>query len=231
VVEKNQRIIASCSMDKTVKLWSLDDLQEIGTLSGHKSDVHKVQFSKDQKYIVSCGFDGKIIIWDALSLTMLKEINFAKREFTDIIMTDDFVFVSDNEGWIHKIDLEKYSLIKSSKIQNAFIKKIDLISDNEIMSISFDKSIKILNSFDLRIIHSFSGVHGTESFYLGQDVIPLWAIKKKIKHEPIKHRIALIGYDNSIVNYSIDHPYEEFLFQSDDSLISYDFLFTTSFDK
>ncbi len=228
--ENKNRIIASCSMDKTIKLWSLNNLQEIGTLSGHKSDVHKVEFSEDRRFVVSCGFDGKIIIWDALSLAMLKEINFANREFTDIVMIENFVFVSDNEGWIHKVDLEKLMLIKSSKIHNAFIKKIDLISENQIVSISFDKSIKILNSTDLRILHSFIGIHGTEAFHLGQDVIPLWAIKKKIVHEPIRHRIALIGYDNSIVNYSIDRPFEEFLYQSGDSLISYDLFFTSSED-
>jgi WD40 repeat protein len=230
-VDIDQKIVVTCSMDKTVKLWSLNDLLELGTLVGHKSDVHKVGISKDNKYIVSVGFDGKIIVWDAIKQLNREEFYFENKEFTDILFTDNFCLVSDNQGWIHKIDLERCKLIKSSKIHNAFIKKIDLISANEIVSTSFDKSMKILSLIDLRIIHTYCGLNGTETFDLGQEVIPLWALKKKIKYDSREHRIALVGYNNSIVNFSIDSPNEDYTDSRNDSIISYDFIFINSNDS
>ncbi|XP_022084462.1 WD repeat, SAM and U-box domain-containing protein 1-like [Acanthaster planci] len=59
--------IASCSGDKSVRLWNLEDFKElpISPLLGHTYYVHWCVFSPFGTVLASCSTDGKIILWDA----------------------------------------------------------------------------------------------------------------------------------------------------------------------
>ncbi|XP_071788780.1 WD repeat, SAM and U-box domain-containing protein 1-like [Asterias amurensis] len=59
--------LASCSGDKSIRLWSLDTFQElsISPLLGHAYYVHWVRFSPFGTILASCSTDGKVILWDA----------------------------------------------------------------------------------------------------------------------------------------------------------------------
>ncbi|CAI7665568.1 unnamed protein product [Penicillium pancosmium] len=56
--------IATGSMDRTVKLWSIADRTCTQTLEGHSERVEHVAFSPDSKIIASGVFDGSVRIWD-----------------------------------------------------------------------------------------------------------------------------------------------------------------------
>jgi len=59
-------LVASASLDNTVKLWKLDSKLEarlITTLEGHSNGVYGVSFSPDCKTIVSAGADITIRLW------------------------------------------------------------------------------------------------------------------------------------------------------------------------
>jgi len=61
------RIIASASVDNTVRLWDTETGQLLGTLTGHIGPVHDVVWSPNGKELASGSGDGTIIIWDFLS--------------------------------------------------------------------------------------------------------------------------------------------------------------------
>jgi uncharacterized delta-60 repeat protein len=60
-------ILASGSLDETIKLWDVASGRELRTLSGHSSGVQSIAFSPDGRLLASGSGDSTIKIWDAAS--------------------------------------------------------------------------------------------------------------------------------------------------------------------
>ena len=60
----NGKYMASCSVDKTIKLWDYISGKELYTFSGHSNGVFNVKFFSDSRYILSASNDNSIKIWD-----------------------------------------------------------------------------------------------------------------------------------------------------------------------
>jgi WD40 repeat protein len=58
------KMLASASVDKTVKLWDTSTSEEIKTLTGHTSGVYGISFSPDGKMLASASVDKTVKLWD-----------------------------------------------------------------------------------------------------------------------------------------------------------------------
>lgn len=58
---------ATCSVDETIKIWSLPDGKELRTLSGHLGTVNNLTFSGNDKSLASASTDQTVRIWDVES--------------------------------------------------------------------------------------------------------------------------------------------------------------------
>lgn len=63
-VAPNDRLAATGSMDKTIKLWSLPDLTNYMTLTGHKKGVWDVSFSTMNSILLSSSGDQTLRVWN-----------------------------------------------------------------------------------------------------------------------------------------------------------------------
>ncbi|KAF8910158.1 WD40-repeat-containing domain protein [Gymnopilus junonius] len=61
---KAERVLATGSGDKTVKLWSLDDYSCLRTFEGHTNSVLRVDFINAGLQLVSTGSDGLVKLWN-----------------------------------------------------------------------------------------------------------------------------------------------------------------------
>jgi WD40 repeat protein len=61
------KYLASGSLDKTVKLWSVESQKEVTTLQGHSEFVFSVAFSPDGKYLASGSQDKTLKLWSVES--------------------------------------------------------------------------------------------------------------------------------------------------------------------
>ena len=69
------KIVASGSVDKTIRLWDTATGKSLQTLEGHSGYVFSVAFSQDGKMVASGSYDKTIRLWDTAtgkSLQMLE---------------------------------------------------------------------------------------------------------------------------------------------------------------
>eukprot|EP01105_Mastigella_eilhardi_P025083 TRINITY_DN6711_c0_g1_i1.p1 TRINITY_DN6711_c0_g1~~TRINITY_DN6711_c0_g1_i1.p1 ORF type:complete len:846 (-),score=238.34 TRINITY_DN6711_c0_g1_i1:24-2285(-) len=71
-VAPNDKLIATASQDKTVKIWSVETLNLTGTLLGHKRGVWSAQFSPVDQVVLTASGDGTVRIWSVTTFTCLK---------------------------------------------------------------------------------------------------------------------------------------------------------------
>ncbi|XP_041433517.1 WD repeat, SAM and U-box domain-containing protein 1 [Xenopus laevis] len=65
--------VATCSLDKTIRVYSLKDFKELpfSPLKGHTYAVHWCCFAPDKPILASCSTDGKTILWSMHNGQML----------------------------------------------------------------------------------------------------------------------------------------------------------------
>jgi WD40 repeat protein len=80
-ISSKENIIASSSLDKTIKLWNLSTGELLHTFTGHSSAVIAVAFSPDGKTLASASnhelFDGSIKLWDVEKKTFKQSLGNA----------------------------------------------------------------------------------------------------------------------------------------------------------
>lgn len=65
------RLVASGSVDKTIRIWDVQTRKTVHVLRGHRGSVNSVSFSSDGKRLASGGSDNTIRIWNVQSGTQI----------------------------------------------------------------------------------------------------------------------------------------------------------------
>jgi WD40 repeat protein len=68
------KLLASASLDRTVKLWDASSGAALQTLEGHSDSVSAVAFSPDGKLLASASHDRTVKLWDAGSGAALQTL-------------------------------------------------------------------------------------------------------------------------------------------------------------
>src|SRR5438128_2556624 len=66
------RLLASCSRDKTIRLWNVQTGKLKRILAEHSADVYSVEFSRDGRLLLSGSGDKTVRLWDARTGKVLR---------------------------------------------------------------------------------------------------------------------------------------------------------------
>ena len=76
----NNEYLASCSLDKTIKLWSLDTYNEVNSWTASNDRCYALAFDPKLNVLVSAGGDdNEIRVWDSRLWTNITKDNQGKR--------------------------------------------------------------------------------------------------------------------------------------------------------
>ncbi|MEG4925121.1 hypothetical protein Q5690_32410, partial [Microcoleus sp. F10-D1] len=81
------QIIASGSVDNTVKLWKLDGTQ-LTTLRGHTAAIRGLAYSSDGKFVASVSEDNTLILWNVERVLNLNLLGYGCDRVRDYLQTN-----------------------------------------------------------------------------------------------------------------------------------------------
>ncbi|XP_046863829.1 uncharacterized WD repeat-containing protein alr2800-like isoform X2 [Xenia sp. Carnegie-2017] len=90
---RDGRMIATGSLDFTIKLWDASTLIHVATLKGHTDTVYAVAATYDSKMIVSASGDKTLKIWNLQSFRELRTLKGHQGEIYSVAVSSDSKYI------------------------------------------------------------------------------------------------------------------------------------------
>ena len=160
------KLLASCSYDRLVKIWSVPEGKLVQELKDHSDSVYAVAFNKDGSMLASTGADRAIKVWDTKTWKKLHALS----DSTDWVYTLAWSPVKnqllgagvDQTLRVWALEKDSSKLIVSAYAHTSGVTKAVWTPDgSKIVSIGEDKIWKIWNADKLSEIKAFKPLSDT----------------------------------------------------------------------
>jgi WD40 repeat protein/uncharacterized caspase-like protein len=154
-------IIASGSLDKTIKLWSIDG-KLLKTLTGHTEPVYSISFAPDGKTIASGSVDATIKLWNVKDGSLITTLKGHTQTVNNVAFSPNGqTIASASADKTIKIWSQDGRLLKTITGYNFPVLNVAFSPDNKsIAAGGEDKTIKIWDINDGRQLKTLSGHQG-----------------------------------------------------------------------
>jgi WD40 repeat protein len=226
VFSKDEKYIATASLDSTIIVWDVQSGKEIAKLFGHKNWVNSVEFSSDNKKLLSASYDGTVIIWDIQSADKLQIIdNEYGLELAKFSNDNKYIFFQTVKGsslTVFELVSEKsiYKYLVTEDKDHQFILNSEFINQDNNILLNLNKgNVRIINLTTNKIIKEFFGVsnavmsndnnflalsrsdslciYDAKTWQVRESVIP--SIIKKLVFSPDSKRLVVDFYKNTFI--------------------------------
>jgi WD40 repeat protein len=145
-IAPNNQILASGSLDDTIKLWNLTTGDLIATLGGHSKGVNAVTISPHGQTLTSGGDDYTIKTWNLQTGALLRTLAGHSRDVTAVVISPNGQFlISGAEDRTIKIwQMGTGNLLKTILGVGSMVKALAISPDGKVLvSGGFDAKIKL----------------------------------------------------------------------------------------
>lgn len=159
VFSPDGELIASASVDKTVKIWQKKDGQIIRTLQ-HPTGITALAFSSDGNYLATSSYDSNVRLWQVSDGALLKTFaGNGQTLWTVAFSPDGNTIATGGEDKSVKLwNVNDGSLLRTLEGHSLNIWWVAFSPDSsKVASASFDTNIKIWSVDDGQLIRTISG--------------------------------------------------------------------------
>jgi WD40 repeat protein len=156
----NGQIIASGSIDRTIKIWEPENGELIHTISGHCSDIYSVAISPDSQILASGSSDGEIRLWQLSTGELLGILIGHKGAITSVAFSPDgqSLASSSTDKTIKIWNLSTKQVLYTLSGHADRVTSVAFSPDGQILaSSSADKKIKLWNLHNAKLIRTLTG--------------------------------------------------------------------------
>ena len=182
----DDRMLASASRDKTLKLWDAASGRELHTLTGHMNWVTSVAFSPDGRTLASASADGTLKLWDAASGRELRTLTGHRRWVHSVAFSPDgHTLASASEDNMLKLwDAASGRELRTLAGHRDFVTSVAFSPDGRTLaSASYDHTLKLWDAASGQELRTLTG---------HTDVV--WGVALS----PDGHTLASASRDNTV---------------------------------
>lgn len=172
-------ILASCSDDLTIRLWSIHKSSSkcIRIFKKHTYHVTTIQFNSKGNLLISGSADETITIWDVISGKILTTLAAHSDPISSLTLTPDnsIIISASYDGLIRLFDLETYQCLKTlttstsshgtatsslstTELQNFPVANVENSPNGKyILSTSLDGMIRLWDFMQNKVVKTFIG--------------------------------------------------------------------------
>ena len=150
-------LLASASLDQTIKIWSTTNWSCLQTLAGHTNGVSSIAFSPNGQKIVSGSVDGTVKIWNRAGGNCLVTIPAHALPVTATVFSADgsFVISGSDDGTVRLWSAADGSAVGTLGGQNYFIGAVAISPDGMLCaSAGGDETIQVRSTSDGSLVQT-----------------------------------------------------------------------------
>lgn len=142
---KEENSFASCSIDKSIKLWNVKNAVSNGTLKGHTAGINCIAYYEgDKNLLLSGGDDFNVIVWDLISRTQLRSLKHHTGNVMDVCFINKMPFFSSlsEDGTLNFYGIKNFEY--SFDVVNFMNKGWSLSTKNNLISAGYDEGCVVI---------------------------------------------------------------------------------------
>lgn len=160
-INHENRLLGTGSNDSTISIWNLLNGVLEYSFNGHDGfQIYGIAFHPSENILLSSGWDGKIKLWDIDRKTQIFSFEGSRYEkFTCATFSPDgkYFAACSREQNIYIFDYySKENITTIIKGHSDWINSISFINNNELLSGSSDKTVKIWGIYTGKCLHTIS---------------------------------------------------------------------------
>ncbi|GMI16999.1 hypothetical protein TrLO_g12132 [Triparma laevis f. longispina] len=112
-------VVASASIDRTIKLWDLPTGKLRRTLVGHKKGIRKITYSSEYRFLISVGFDFDVLVWNPYVANLILRLSDHGCSLcgAEIIPNTPILVTADVEGSFKVWDVRNWKMNQTFKAE------------------------------------------------------------------------------------------------------------------